>query len=49
LTGEPVDFAFSTLERWLYAAREGGADPFGTLRPKRRSDLGIVKVQLPGA
>lgn len=39
LTGEPVRFAFSTLERWYHAARRA-RDPLGALRPRRRSDAG---------
>jgi putative transposase len=34
-------YAVSTLERWLYAYREGG---LGALRPKRRSDRGHARA-----
>lgn len=27
VTGEPVCFGFSTVERWYYLARRAGADP----------------------
>ena len=37
--GEPVTFAFSTIEHWYYAARKA-RDPVGVLRRKRRSDSG---------
>ena len=35
VTGEPVQFSFSTIERWLYRARNAGADPVGVLRRKQ--------------
>ena len=37
ITGVPVHFSFSTLERWFYAAKRSH-DPIETLRVKRRSD-----------
>ena len=40
LTGEPVQFGFSTLERWFYAARAADRDPVGALRGRRRIDAG---------
>lgn len=39
VTGEPVRFARSTIERWYYAARVG-ADPMRVLRRKVRRDRG---------
>jgi putative transposase len=39
VTGEPVRFGASTIERWYYAARKA-ADPVGVLRRKRREDSG---------
>lgn len=39
ITGEPVRFALSTIQRWYYAARSG-ADPVGVLRRKVRRDRG---------
>lgn len=39
-TGEPTRFAFSTIERWLYAARRERRDPVGVLRRKVRRDSG---------
>jgi len=40
MTGEPVRFGLSTIERWLYAARKERPDPVGVLRRKVRKDLG---------
>lgn len=37
ITGSPVAFGISTLERWLYQARRA-KDPIGVLRTKRRTD-----------
>jgi hypothetical protein len=39
-TGEPVRFAFSTIERWYYRALRERADPVGVLRRKIRADAG---------
>jgi putative transposase len=39
LTGQPVQFGVSTIERWYYAARRA-ADPVGVLRRKPRKDSG---------
>lgn len=36
-TGRPVSFSLSTLERWLYRAKQSD-DPFTVLRTKRRLD-----------
>jgi transposase InsO family protein len=35
-----VSFAFSTIERWYYAARNATRDPVGVLRQRRRKDAG---------
>ena len=41
VTGEPVRFAFSTLERWLHLARNAGhGDTVKALRRKIRKDAG---------
>jgi hypothetical protein len=40
VTGQPVRFGLSTIERWLYAARKERRDPVGVLRRKVRKDLG---------
>lgn len=40
ITGQPVRFGRSTLERWYYAARNAPRDPVGTLRRRRRKDAG---------
>lgn len=39
-TDEPVCFAVPTIERWLYEARNAGADPVKALRKKVRKDSG---------
>jgi transposase InsO family protein len=39
VTGQPVRFGVSTIERWYYAARRA-ADPVGVLRRKLRKDSG---------
>jgi transposase InsO family protein len=46
ITGEPVQFAFSTLERWLHMARKaaGHGDTVGALRRKIRSDAGTRRA-----
>jgi putative transposase len=41
VTGAPVRFGLSTIERWLYQARRTPRDPFGVLRRKVRKDLGF--------
>jgi putative transposase len=40
ISGAPVRFGVSTLERWLYRARNERQDPVGVLRRKRRQDAG---------
>jgi transposase InsO family protein len=40
ISGEPVRFAFATIERWLYLAKNERTDPVGVLRRKVRKDLG---------
>ncbi len=40
LTGKPVRFGVSTIERWLSAARNARMDPVGMLRRKVRKDVG---------
>ncbi|MEA2738183.1 MAG: putative transposase [Acetobacteraceae bacterium] len=39
-TGAPVRFGVSTLERWLYRARNEQHDPVSVLRRERRQDAG---------
>lgn len=46
ITGLPVTVAVSTIERWLYQARNEG-DPVGALRTKRRADAGCSTVMTP--
>ena len=40
ITGEPVTFAVSTIERWFYRARSSPRDPVGALRNRIRQDAG---------
>lgn len=40
VTGEPVQFAFSTIETWYYIARNAPLDPVTALRRTPRCDLG---------
>lgn len=40
IRGEPVRFAFSTLERWYYQAHHATTDPVGRLRRRVRRDAG---------
>lgn len=40
ISGEPVRFGLSTLERWYHRARRERRDPVGVLRRKVRKDLG---------
>jgi putative transposase len=40
ITGDPVRFSFSTIERWYYRALKERTDPVGKLRRKRRADAG---------
>jgi putative transposase len=40
ITRTPVHFAFPTIERWYYTARNATRDPVGVLRQRRRKDAG---------
>lgn len=40
MSGEPVRFGFSTIERWFYRALKERNDPVGVLRRKLRADAG---------
>jgi transposase InsO family protein len=40
ITGEPVRFGVSTIERWYYTARNAPRDPVGELQRKLRKDAG---------
>ena len=42
ISGEPVSFAVSTIERWYYQAR-ASADPVGVLRRRVRKDAGLQR------
>lgn len=49
VTGEPVRFGVSTLERWYYRARRERQDPVGVLKRKRRSDAGTQSAMTTAA
>lgn len=40
ITGQPVCFGRSTIERWYYQARHAGPDPVGALARRVRKDAG---------
>ena len=40
ITGLPIRFGFSTVERWYYVALRAGVDPVRALRSQRRADAG---------
>jgi len=40
ITGEPVRFGYSTIERWFYSCAKGENDPVGALRRKVRAGAG---------
>lgn len=40
VSGKPMRFGFSTIERWLYRARAERTDPVAALRRAVRSDRG---------
>ena len=44
ISGEPVRFAASTIERWLIRARRERGDPVAVLRRKVRADAGVQQV-----
>jgi hypothetical protein len=46
VSGEPMRFGLSTLERWFYAARDAG-DPVTVLRKRVRVDLGRPRQLSP--
>jgi len=51
ITGNPISFSVSTLERWFYAAKRS-SDPIQRLRVKRRSDAQLsrsLSVELKNA
>jgi putative transposase len=48
MTGLPVRFGFSTLERWFYAVR-AHADPVAVLRNRPRADAGRPRTLSPAA
>lgn len=47
VSGEPVRFARSTIERWYYMARAEPHDPIGVLRRRVRSDAGRARGVSP--
>ena len=44
ITGEPVRFGRSTIERWYYQARNAGTDPVAELRRRARKDSGRQRI-----
>jgi len=44
ISGEPVRFAFATIERWYYQARTARQDPVGMLQRRRRADAGVSRA-----
>jgi transposase InsO family protein len=44
ISGEPVRFAASTIERWLMRSRRERRDPVAVLRRKVRADAGVQQV-----
>ena len=47
ITGAPVRFGVSTLERWYYRSRNEQHDPVSVLRRKRREDAGEQASMTP--
>src|SRR5438552_1893715 len=47
VTGEPVRFGRSTIQRWYYAARAEARDPVGVLRRRVRKDAGHTRAVSP--
>ena len=47
ITGEPVKFAVSTIERWFYRARSSPRDPVAALRNRIRQDAGTHTTLSP--
>lgn len=43
VSGEPVRFGASTIERWYYAAKNAKSDPVGALRRAVRNDAGEIR------
>jgi hypothetical protein len=48
VTGAPVAFGVSTIERWYYAARNEHRDPVGVLKRRVRKDAGTHPSLSPG-
>ena len=49
VSGLPVHFATSTIERWLYVARAAKVDPVAALRTRLRADSGRQRRLTPAA
>ena len=47
ISGEPIQFSVSTLQRWYYQAKNAGDDPFGALRSRGRIDAGHSRQLSP--
>ena len=43
VTGKPVQFGASTIERWYYRARQKQSNPVAALRTKPRADQGVTR------
>jgi len=48
-SGAPVRFGYSTIEKWMYAARKAAADPVRALRERPRGTAGRTKRLSPAA
>ena len=48
ITGNPVRFAFSTIERWLHKSRGEHTDPVAALRRQVRKDSGRQRMMSEG-
>jgi len=44
ITGQPIQFSFSTIERWYYLFKHNKAQPLVALANHRRKDSGIQRV-----
>jgi putative transposase len=47
ISGEPVRFGMSTIERWYHAARRARQDPVAALKTRIRTDAGRHRVLSP--
>ena len=47
ISGRPIQFGVSTLERWFYAARRAKIDPVAALKTRIRTDAGGNRTLSP--